>query len=78
MAGKNRKVFQNIFAEMTKIELKRELKEIYNALEPELPEELLRRAVSICRDSISELIGSLCMDTRKQECALLGIKHKKK
>jgi len=63
---------------MTKIELKHGLKEIYNALESELPEELLRRAVAISRDSIAELIGSLCMDTRKQEFALLGIKHKKK
>jgi len=63
---------------MTKIELKRELKEIYNSLEAGLPEELLRCAVAISRDSIAELIGSLCMDTRKQECSLLGIKHKKK
>lgn len=60
---------------MTKIELKVALKEVYNALEPELPEDLLRRAVSICRDEIAELIGSLAMDTRKQECKFLGIKR---
>ncbi len=56
---------------MTKIELKDELKEIYNYLHPDLPEELLRLAVAICRDSIAELIGSLIMDTRKQEWKLV-------
>lgn len=62
---------------MTKIKIKEELKEIYNGLEPELPEDLLRRAVAIYRDSIAELIGSLIMDTRKQECELLGVELKK-
>ena len=56
---------------MTKIELKRELKEIYNALEAGLPEELLRRAVAVSRDRVAELIGSLCVDTRKQEWKLV-------
>ena len=63
---------------MTKIELKAALKEIYNALEPELPEELLRRAVSISRDGIAELIGGLVADTREQECKLLGLTSRKK
>jgi hypothetical protein len=63
---------------MTKIEIKEELKEIYNGLEPELPEDLLRRAVSICRDEVAELIGSLVADTRKQECKLLVLTSQKK
>lgn len=61
---------------MTKIELKVALKEIYNALESDLPEELLRRAVAISRDRVSELIGNLVTDTRKQEWALLRIERK--
>lgn len=62
---------------MTKIELKAALKEIFNVLEPDLPEELLRRAVGLCREQVAELIGSLVMDTRKQEWALLQIERKK-
>jgi hypothetical protein len=62
---------------MTKIELKAALKEVYNALEPELPEDLLRRVVSISRDNIAELIGSLVMDTREQETKLLTVSPKK-
>jgi hypothetical protein len=52
---------------MTKIELKRELKEIYNLLEAGLPEELLRRSVELAKESISSLIASLIEDTRKSE-----------
>lgn len=62
---------------MTKIELKAALKEIFNLLEPEIPEELLRQAVGLCREQVAELIGSLVMDTRKQEWALLQIERKK-
>jgi hypothetical protein len=63
---------------MAKIQLKVALKEIYNGLEPELPEELLRRAVLLCKDDIAELIGSLIMDTREQESKLLSLTSQKK
>lgn len=59
---------------MSKIELKEELKEIYNLLEPDLPEELLRRSVELAKESISSLIASLIEDTREQEIELLGLK----
>lgn len=62
---------------MTKIQLKDKLKQIFNLLEPEIPEDLLRLAVGNCRDQVAELIGSLVMDTRKQEFALLGADYKK-
>lgn len=59
---------------MTKIELKEELKEIYNSLEAGLPEELLRRSVGLAKESISSLIAGLIEDTREQEMRLLGLK----
>jgi len=63
---------------MTKIQIKKELKEIYNSLESGLPEELLRRSVELTKESISGLIAGLIEDTREQEYKLNGLTFQKK